>query len=138
MSEMAGGDAPDRQHLHLPFVAASAGVARRAMDEWFAASDEPLDFQDDCRLVVSELVGNAVRHAHPLDDGSLDVDWARSDHCCAIAVTDGGAPTEPALANAVPTDLYGRGLAIVQALSSRWWTESTTSRTTIHAEVSTA
>ena len=51
--------------------------------------------RDDARLVVSELVGNAVRHARPLADGTMQVAWGQADDAVDIAVTDGGALTTP-------------------------------------------
>ena len=88
---------------------------------------------DDARLVVSELVGNSVRHARPLADGTMHVAWTSSGADLDIAVTDGGALTTPERVEAGVSDLAGRGLSIVETLAARWWVESTRSRTTVHA-----
>ena len=40
------------------------------------------EHRDDARLVVSELVGNAVRHARPLADGTMHVAWTTVDSGC--------------------------------------------------------
>ena len=89
--------------------------------------------RDDARLVVSELVGNSVRHARPLADGTMHVTWTSGDRGVDIAVTDGGALTTPERVEAGVSDLAGRGLSIVETLAARWWVESTRSRTTVHA-----
>jgi len=118
--------------LDLPFTAESAGVARAQLMAWLdgLGGDEE---RDDARLVVSELVGNAVRHARPLADGTMRIAWDRTDDEIDIAVTDGGALTTPEKLDASVSDLAGRGLAIVETLASKWWVESTRSRTTVHA-----
>jgi serine/threonine-protein kinase RsbW len=59
--------------------------------------------------------------------------WAAEDRALDIAVTDGGALTTPERVDAGVSDLSGRGLAIVESVASRWWVESTRSRTTVHA-----
>jgi len=119
--------------LDLPFVAESAGVARHQLLEWLGSLPTPEEVREDARLVVSELVGNAVRHARPLADGTVHVAWAHCPTGLDIAVTDGGARTEPHQVDAGVSDLAGRGLAIVEAVSARWWVESNRSRTTVHA-----
>jgi anti-sigma regulatory factor (Ser/Thr protein kinase) len=59
----------DRFGLDLPFSAESARVARQHLLAWLEGhADE--ERRDDARLLVSELVGNAVRHARPLADGT--------------------------------------------------------------------
>jgi anti-sigma regulatory factor (Ser/Thr protein kinase) len=119
--------------LDLPFTPESAAVARRQLVDWLAslpARDERLD---DARLVISELVGNAVRHARPLADGTMKVTWKASPDALDIAVTDGGALTTPEVVDAGVSDLAGRGLTIVETLAERWWVEATRSRTTVHA-----
>jgi anti-sigma regulatory factor (Ser/Thr protein kinase) len=122
--------------LSLPFAPESVRAARRALEDWFNDSVDRVELVADCRLVVSELVGNAVRHARPLSGGTVDVDWRCSDHELAISVTDGGSPSTPEAVDA-PTDaLTGRGLSIVEALAHRWWVERSAARTTVHAVVS--
>jgi serine/threonine-protein kinase RsbW len=122
----------DRFGLDLPFSAESARVARQHLLAWLEGhADE--ERRDDARLLVSELVGNAVRHARPLADGTMRVCWAAEDRALDIAVTDGGALTTPERVDAGVSDLSGRGLAIVESVASRWWVESTRSRTTVHA-----
>jgi anti-sigma regulatory factor (Ser/Thr protein kinase) len=118
--------------LDLPFVAESARVARHQLLEWLGSAPTP-EICEDARLVVSELVGNAVRHARPLADGTVHVAWAHCPTGLDIAVTDGGARTAPHQVDAGVSDLAGRGLAIVEAVSTRWWVESDRSRTTVHA-----
>jgi serine/threonine-protein kinase RsbW len=82
---------------------------------------------DDALLVVTELVGNAVRHGRPLPDGAVEVSWEVTDTVVHLEVCDGGpglalagVPTVPAEANARLE--RGRGLPIVEELSSRWGT----------------
>ncbi len=119
--------------LDLPFSAESAAVARRQLIEWMRPLHAGDEQRDDARLVVSELVGNAVRHARPLADGTMHVSWGAGPTGLDIAVTDGGARTTPEKVDAGVSDLAGRGLAIVEVLASRWWVESSRSRTTVHA-----
>lgn len=119
--------------LDLPFSAESAAVARRQLIEWMRSLGACDEQRDDARLVVSELVGNAVRHARPLADGTMHVSWGAGPTGLDIAVTDGGARTTPEKVDAGVSDLAGRGLAIVEVLASRWWVESSRSRTTVHA-----
>ncbi len=119
--------------LDLPFSPESASVARRQLVEWMRALGVCDETRDDARLVVSELVGNSVRHARPLADGTMRVTWASRGCDVDIAVSDGGALTTPEVVEAGVSDLAGRGLSIVETLSARWWVESTRSRTTVHA-----
>ena len=119
--------------IDLPFAAESAAIARQQLVEWMRLLETRQERRDDARLVVSELVGNAVRHARPLADGTMQVSWDNGPTGLDIAVTDGGARTSPERVDASLSDLAGRGLAIVETLADRWWVESTRSRTTVHA-----
>ncbi|MDQ6642188.1 MAG: ATP-binding protein [Actinomycetota bacterium] len=127
---------PDPVALALPFAPSSAAVARAQLKAWLVELDQPLDVIEDSRLVLSELVGNSVRHAKPLADGTVLVSWNRNATGLDIAVTDGGAPTVPEPVEAGASALAGRGLSIVTELSSRWWLETTRSRSTVHALLS--
>jgi serine/threonine-protein kinase RsbW len=122
--------------LSLPFAPSSAAVARNSIKEWLLGLGLPTDVIEDSRLVVSELVGNAVRHASPLADGTVVVAWTRQAADLDIAVTDGGAPTVPRPVVAGDGDDNGRGLSIVEELSNRWWLETSRSRSTVHAVLS--
>ena len=124
--------------LTLPFAAESAHVARDHLVSWMDELSVNAEERDDARLVVSELIGNAVRHAQPLDDGTVLVTWTAGPRGLDIAVTDGGARTTPERVDASVSDVSGRGLSIVETLSTRWWVETSRSRTTVHALVALA
>lgn len=129
-----GADSRDRVSISLPFTAESAGVARHRLQSWLAGRGSDVEVVDDCELVVTELVGNAVRHARPLSDGTLTVTWARTGSgTLEISVTDGGSPSLPHRIDAGVSDLAGRGLVIVETIAARWWTENTRTRSTVHA-----
>ncbi|GAB3653841.1 ATP-binding protein [Nocardioides korecus] len=126
-------DDPGAFSLHLPFSAESARVAREQLLTWLETVEAAVECCEDARLVVSELVGNAVRHARPLADGTMKVAWTQLPTGIDIAVSDGGARTSPERRDPTLSDLAGRGLAIVEVLASRWWVETSRSRTTVHA-----
>jgi serine/threonine-protein kinase RsbW len=120
--------------MRLPFAPASVSVARQRLRSWMLEVGERSESVEDARIVISELVANSVRHARPLADGSLLVSWNREgEGGIEVSVTDGGATTRPRNVHAAPTALAGRGIAIVDALSQRWWTEDTQSRSSVHA-----
>lgn len=128
---------PQPVSLELPFTAESAGVARGRLDDWLVGAGARDERRGDAQLLLSELVGNAVRHARPLDDETLRVEWARPERSIlSIAVTDGGgAGSVPAVVDAADGDVSGRGLMIVEFLSHRWWVENSSERVTVRAEL---
>jgi anti-sigma regulatory factor (Ser/Thr protein kinase) len=121
--------------LNIPFSAESAGRVRAALESWLGHRGSSAHVVDDARLVATELVGNAVRHATPLGNGTVLVRWRAEDATLALSVCDGGGSTAPEQVDAAPDDLGGRGLAIVDALSSKWWVEHTSQLHTVHVRL---
>ncbi|MER5378312.1 SpoIIE family protein phosphatase [Streptomyces sp. NPDC002553] len=82
---------------------------RRQLAEW--GLDE---LEATAEMVVSELVGNAIRHAK----GPISLRLLRS-RSLVCEVYDGSLTT-PRIRRAAQTDENGRGLYLVSALSRRW------------------
>jgi anti-sigma regulatory factor (Ser/Thr protein kinase) len=74
----------------------------------------------DATLVMSELLTNAILHARPLPGARVLVAWTLRGRSLEVAVSDGGSVTRPRTASASLSSIGGRGLAIVEHLSSRW------------------
>lgn len=73
------------------------------------------DVVDDCLLVVSELISNAVKAGCVAVGLTVEV---HRDHVRIAA--DDDAPGVPRRVTVGPGDRSGRGLAIVEALSRTW------------------
>lgn len=119
--------------LSLPFEPLSVPVARRRVQDWLHRLGVPGEKVEDARVVVSELVGNSVRHGRPLDDGTIVVEWRSQESGVELCVTDGGAPTQPRRVQAPLAASSGRGMAIVAVLAEELWLERGPSRSTVHA-----
>jgi len=102
---------------------ASVGRARRiveeVLDRW--GLDESEDLATTMALLVSELVTNAVRYA---PGPGVDLLVRRGPGALWVEVSDVDTRA-PRLRHAAPTDEGGRGLALVQALSTGWGSRST-------------
>lgn len=126
----------DPVSFDLPFSPASAYEARARLVTWLDHVGADAERRDDARLLISELVGNAVRHARPLGQDTLRVEWTHEDSELALSVTDGGSPGKrPEVVDAGLADLGGRGLAIVESIAERWWVEQDRHRTTVHCRL---
>lgn len=96
--------------------------------------DNPL--ADTASLLTSELVTNSLQHSNSTYDGAiLAVGAARATHWLRIEVVDDGAPTLPTLRQPTLDDESGRGLALVDSLSTRWGTQRTDAGTTTWFEI---
>jgi anti-sigma regulatory factor (Ser/Thr protein kinase) len=71
---------------------------------------------DDARLLVSELATNAVTHGGT----AFSVTLTRCDELVQITVADGAPMPAHASSRPAPHDVSGRGLPIVEHLSSDW------------------
>lgn len=121
--------------MNLPFVSESAGDVRHALRRWLQHQDASSSVIDDARLVATELVSNSIRHADPLRDQTLLVQWERDGDELVLSVYDGGGPSRPHPVDAPPDAESGRGLAIVEALSLRWTMERTREATVVHVHL---
>ncbi len=113
----------EEQHARqrLPIGAASPGAARRFTRSTLSAWD--LDAHGDvAELLVSELVTNAINHGRT----TCLLELTATPTVLRAAVADDGDGA-PQLRYAGPEDESGRGLAIVEALASRWGVEPTSS-----------
>jgi anti-sigma regulatory factor (Ser/Thr protein kinase) len=106
--------------LGLPHSRAAVPIARREIVTDLSARRLPERVVDEAESVVAELVGNAVRHAAGLADGTVRLDWSIREDVVEIAVTDGGGPTRPAPRRPAQLAVSGRGLRIVRSLAHEW------------------
>lgn len=105
-------------------------AARRFVDETIECWGHADGVADDARLVVSELVTNAVTHAC----SPLQVSIASQAAKLRLAVAD-ESPAEPDLQPEAVDAESGRGLQIVAALSRSWGVEVTPQGKTVWAEL---
>lgn len=106
--------------IFLPHAPSSVWVVRRRLCAELLASGVYREVADDAAVVVSELISNALRHARPLPSGEIRVAWNRQGDLVRLAVSDGGAATEPRRTRATLSSLGGRGLNIVSMLADGW------------------
>ena len=132
MNTRAGHQGPAFVSMRVPFAASSVGRVRHDLDSWLHGRVTSEERIDDARLVVSELVANAVRHARPLSDGCIVVSWELDRDELRVSVTDGGSATQPRAVDAPVSATSGRGMNIVDLLAQRWWLEDAAESTTVH------
>jgi anti-sigma regulatory factor (Ser/Thr protein kinase) len=89
--------------------------ARMAIARFLARADLP-QLIDDAQLLASELVTNAVRHAR----GPISVRAYVHDGFLRLEVCDAAVDCPPLPRPARPDDEGGRGMALVEKLSTRW------------------
>jgi anti-sigma regulatory factor (Ser/Thr protein kinase) len=120
--------------MALPAVPQAAGIARDAtrdvLESWGLSQ-----VADDAILLVSELVGNAIRHA--FDDGSdLELGLAASGTVLRIEVCDPD-PQCPQPRSPAEFDDSGFGFVLVQDLASQWGVTQVGTGKAVWAELST-
>lgn len=109
--------------MDVPHDARSAAAARRALASDLRRAEVRAELADDAALLLSELVGNAVRHADPLPGGVVTVAWEVGRSSVRLSVTDGGAQWTGPPRPPGPDAEHGRGLAVVDSLAMSWGVE---------------
>jgi len=108
------------QTLRVPWKQSSGREARHVLVSSLRDLGVDATVVDEAEIVISELVANAVRHARPLPDGTIRVNWTVRHGVVEIEVTDGGGPTTPRPAPRSLMAASGRGLRIVRGLAHEW------------------
>jgi anti-sigma regulatory factor (Ser/Thr protein kinase) len=101
----------------LPAEPASAAAARRHIRELLDAWDAA-DFEDAAVLLTSELVTNALLHAH----SAAELHVRLADGRLHVGVTD-AMPATPVRKRYGKEAATGRGLLLIETMASAWGTE---------------
>lgn len=107
--------------LELPRELDSAAAARQAIGE--LANRLPEDVVGDVRLLVSELVTNALRHAELSASDHITLAVQVTPETVRVEVTDPGTGFDPGDTPTDPRDADGWGLYLVSTLSDAWGVE---------------
>ena len=111
-----------RLERELPASPGAASEARHALDA--VASGLSAGQLRDVRLLVSELVTNAVRHAALGAGDAIQLVVDAADHTLRVEVHDPGGGFVPAAPEPDPARPSGWGLYLVAELADRWGVDS--------------
>lgn len=125
------GDARGMSVPHLPVAVPAA--RRTVVRDVVTKLDAPLTHE--AAVVVSELLGNAVRHARPLEDGRVLLRWQVRAGVLDIEVTDGGSGGVVRAQRPAAMSINGRGLRIVRHLAHEWGVVEDDGRRTVWASL---
>jgi anti-sigma regulatory factor (Ser/Thr protein kinase) len=85
----------------------------------FVAANVPASVADDAVLLASELVTNAIEHA----SSPVTVRVEQRPDCCRVEVSDSSAVL-PAVGELLNDSERGRGLHLVERITSAWGVQS--------------
>jgi len=122
---------PGRISIALEPEPQSIAPARHAVDALIAGAEPSEELRFHLRLVVSELVTNAIMHGALTDDIQLELSLHRFH--AQVRVTSPGTLGMTKLRRGSADG--GRGLEIVAALSDRWAIETGPAGTAVTARV---
>ena len=111
---------------------ASVAAAREAVDSLLADASPSERFAFALRLVVSELVTNAIVHGSAADEIGIDLRLHRND--AQVSIRNLGAAVDLTKLRRVKRR-GGSGLDIVAAMSERWGIDTGRRGTTMTARV---
>jgi anti-sigma regulatory factor (Ser/Thr protein kinase) len=94
----------------------TAVSAARAYIEEALEACELTHLMDDAKLIVSELVTNAIRYTTDV----VVVQWSVSEDAEFVIEVGDSAPELPEIATDDALSLHGRGLVIVAAVADDW------------------
>jgi anti-sigma regulatory factor (Ser/Thr protein kinase) len=118
----------------LPHEVSAVADARRRLAAYLQRCRVAETAADDAQLVLSELLSNAIRYAPPLPAGEVRAAWWIDKSGIHVEVTDGRGETEPQrISDTHPESIGGRGLAIVDMLTSTWDVRTASAHRTVHA-----
>jgi len=107
--------------LRLSSGPEAVSLARHSLNDFEAELGHALF--EDMRLLVSELVTNAVRHPAAGGDSSIVFELSVRRDMVRVCVTDPGPGFEPAAREPDDDPASGWGLFLVEQLSDRWGVE---------------
>lgn len=97
-----------------------AAAAARAVVEALLPVWDLVDLQDDAKLIATELITNAYRHAPGTD--SFELELVRRGRGVRISLADGSSVL-PIIAKLSHDATGGRGMVLVAALATAWGAE---------------
>ncbi|MFD0056998.1 ATP-binding protein [Streptomyces sp. NPDC127168] len=86
----------------------------------FIAPYEPRCSIDDCVLMLSELVTNAILYGSTEFAWLAQVEWFRDGTSLRVEVHNPGLPANVRLRRPDAGDAHGRGLLLVDAIAASW------------------
>ena len=125
---------PGDAALHLPVSPQVTARARHAATQLAAPADPEAVWR--LELLVSELVGNVLRHAPGASE--LVVRLHRAPGRLRVSVCDNGPGGTVQVRQTAPLDMDGRGLVLVSRLAHRWGTEALEQGTCVWFELELA
>jgi anti-sigma regulatory factor (Ser/Thr protein kinase) len=118
--------------IELPGSRASAAQARRFVRDTLTGWGIGGDAVEDCELLVSELVTNAIIHA----DSNPKVSLEQAGTRVRASVCDSSASL-PRVRDYGPDAITGRGMLLVDRLARRWGVDTGTSGKCVWFEMDT-
>ncbi|MFD8899113.1 ATP-binding protein [Streptomyces sp. WAC8370] len=112
-------DSPRLGAMTLHPVAESVPRARRWFRK-FLTPYQPTCSVDDCVLLLSELVTNAVVHGTSDAPWLVRVEWFRAGTSLRVEVHNPGLPESVRLRCPDANDAHGRGLLLVDSVADSW------------------
>lgn len=106
--------------VRLPFAIESARSARSVLTALLGQFAVGGQSTDDAVLVAHELIANSVNHGEPDEQMLLELSCSLFPEHLDISVTDQGTSGAVAAGPLTHDGPGGRGLAIVEAVSSQW------------------
>jgi anti-sigma regulatory factor (Ser/Thr protein kinase) len=103
----------------LPKAAGAAAQARRVLDRLAGEVDERR--LDDARLLVSELIANAVEHVD--EDGAIELRVDNDPERLRVEVIDPGPGFTPRARGPGDSEESGWGLHFLARIADRWAAE---------------
>ncbi|MGW8065874.1 ATP-binding protein [Streptomyces ziwulingensis] len=86
----------------------------------FIAPYNPACSVDDCALLISELVTNAILYGRADEEWCVRVEWFREGASLRVEVHNPGFPVNVRLRRPDADDAHGRGLLLVDSIAESW------------------
>ncbi|MFD8285173.1 ATP-binding protein [Streptomyces solisilvae] len=109
------------EHWRLPRHPRSVGRARQRLRQELTVKLISTDMLATAELLLSELVTNAVQHAHVPPGQEIEVRYKLSDSHLRVEVAD-ASDEQPEQCAATSDDEHGRGLLLVGSFATKWGT----------------